>query len=226
MSKTDLTHDTSYQVRLNHVFIFEMMSLLGRIFMNSKPKLQQDNKPNLLNLGCAADKFDGWINADFFQGFQFWKPHPYKPNWMLDIRYPLNCNDNTWDGVFCEHTIEHIYPNQDLALFKELYRTMKHNAYLRITVPDLEKYIQFYTNQYEDENFKQWDTRCEAVRSLTQNYFHLSLWDYELLEKYLRAAGFKNIKKMNYMESSDPRLLKDNKDRKWETLYVEAQKLD
>ena len=67
---------------------------------------------------------------------------------MLDLRYPLNCPDSVWDGVFTEHTIEHLYPNQVYHLLMELYRTMKDGTVIRITVSDLKKYIEFYTNDF------------------------------------------------------------------------------
>ncbi|MBH8564348.1 hypothetical protein I8748_19515 [Nostoc sp. CENA67] len=59
---------------------------------------------------------------------------------------------------------------------------------------------------------------------MTQNYGHVSVWDSELLARFLKDAGFINIKEVSFMEGTDELLLKDKKDRKWESLYMEAQK--
>ena len=218
-------HNQQYQVGLKGVFRFEFISLYGRFLLNSKPKLNLDGK-NLLNLGCGESKFETWINADFFSvGFRtFLKKNAVRPDWMLDLRFPLNCDNDVWDGVFTEHTLEHLYPDQALRLLQELYRTMKPGAWIRITVPDLKRYIAYYSGQKIHENFDSYETGCEAIRCLTQDYFHVSLWDSKFLEKCLNKLGFVNVKEVSFRQGTDPSLLKDKEERAWETLYMEAQK--
>lgn len=206
----------NYQVTLIGILRFELISFVGRFFFNTKPKLKQNDK-NLLHLGCANNRLEGWVNADFFS-------YRKQPDWMLDLRFPLNCNDNVWDGVFTEHTLEHLYPNQAIQLLKELYRTMKPGSWLRITVPDLQKYIDFYNGDTANDKFNEWQTGCEAIRTLTQDYFHLSVWDSVLLERSLKEIGFINVHKVSFMQGTDTSLLKDLEMRLWETLYMEAQK--
>jgi len=48
--------------------------------------------------------------------------------------------------------------------------------------------------------------------------------DSQLLTKFLKTTGLKNIRQVNFGEGTDLRLLKENPDRRWETLYLEAQK--
>lgn len=216
-------YDTEYQINLKSLLLFEMRSLYGRLFLSTCPKLNQNNQ-NYLHLGCGMNKFEGWINADFFAGLKPWKKYTNGPDWTLDLRYSLKCKDNSWDGVFTEHTLEHLYPVHALNLIKELYRTMKPKAWIRVTVPDLKKYVNYYCGEKVDDNFLQWSTGCEAIHSLTQNYIHLSVWDSKLLGRLLQEVGFINIKEVSFMEGLDPMLLKDRKDRQWETLYMEAQK--
>ena len=218
-------YNSDYQVSLRGLFKFEFISLYGRLLLNSKPKLNLHDR-NLLNLGCGVSKFETWINADFFQ-LRFGnllKKNIVSPDWMLDLRFPLNCNDNIWDGVFTEHTLEHLYPDQALRLLQELYRTMKPGSWIRTTVPDLRKYVAYYSGQKVHEKFDSWETGCEAIRNLTQNYFHISLWDSEFLEKCLNELGFVNVKEVSFRQGTDVSLLKDKEERAWETLYMEAQK--
>jgi predicted SAM-dependent methyltransferase len=206
------------KLTLRSLMNFEVKSLLGRIFLNKKPRLKIGEE-NLLNLGCGKTKFKNFTNADFFVFKKI-----FRPDWMLDLRYPLNCESNVWDGVFTEHTLEHLYPDQAYSLLQELYRTMKSGSWLRITVPDLRKYVDFYAGKPVDKMFYQWPTGCEGVRSLTQNHFHFSLWDFKLLESYLSDIGFINIQEFEFGQGMTSLLLMDCQDRAWETLYVEAQK--
>lgn len=215
-------YDNKYQATWKGLLLFELISLYGRKLLYSKPNLNKEGI-SLLNLGCGQSYFENWINADFFKGLRFWKKNN-RPDWMLDLRYPLQCDDNIWDGVFTEHTLEHLYPNQVMQLLKELYRTIKPGAWLRITVPDLKQYVRYYNGEVVNEEFSKFNTGCEAIRSLTQDYGHISLWDFELLDKFLKEVGFINIKECQFMQGSDSLLLKDTQERNWSTLYIEAQK--
>jgi len=101
---------------------------------------------------------------------------------------------------------------------------MKPGAWLRVTVPDLRKYVNYYCGQEVNEKFHQWDTGCEAIRTLTQDYIHLSVWDNELLGKSLKESGFVNIKEVSFQQGTNRLIIKDKAERAWETLYMEAQK--
>jgi len=210
-------------LNLKTLVIYELKSVLGRFFMNSKPKLRSEN--NYLNLGCGDCIIPGYVNADFYYKFKFWYKYQEK-DWQLDLRYPLNCEDNTFDGIFTEHTLEHLYPQQVKKLLRELYRVLKEKSVIRITVPDIEKYVGYYMRniEYIDKFDRMYGSGCFAIRCVTQGAYHLSVWDYDELKYYLEDVGFKQITKMAYGKSSDSRLLLDNKERAWETLYIEAIK--
>lgn len=143
---------------------------------------------------------------------------------MLDLRYAMNARDNYWDGVYTEHTLEHLYPIDVLGVLREIHRTLKHGAWVRVIVPDLEKYIRYYCGAPSDPLFQRWPLRAEALRNISQNHFHFSLWDRPLMMEYLRIAGFSTIVPREYGEGDDCRLLKDSVNRRWESLYVEARK--
>jgi len=214
-----------YKATVIGMISFEMKSLFFRMFFKCAPKL---NKPsNYLNLGCARNHIKGMVNADFFPTIRFWKINP-KLEWYLDLRYPLRCRDSVFDGVFSEHTLEHLYPDDALRLLKELHRVMKRGAIIRITVPDLEKYVEFYNGKLTGEDQKafaeKFETGASAIRRMSQDFLHLSLWDFQELSRYLAIAGFVDITKKRFRECSDPVLCHDLENRCWETLYVEAKK--
>ncbi len=217
--------EMEYELNVKSLAIFELKSLLGRCFLKTTPKLY--GKSNYLNLGCGSNIIKGYVNADFFGPFKFWKK-TFKKEWYLDLRYPLNCEGEVFEGVYSEHTLEHLYPRQADALLRELYRVSKKGAVIRITVPDIERYVNFYIADDEIFDHREFNKRykngCLAIRNITQNYFHNSTWDYELLSSSLAEAGFVDIKRMSFNKSRDQKLELDIKERKWETLYVEGVK--
>lgn len=220
-----------YKTTIEGLVLFETKSWLGRnLFRVDRPKLKPGD--NYLNLGCGSNIVKGYINADFFNySLRPWRNYNKKRQvieWQLDLRQPLNCSTNVFDGIYSEHTIEHLYPDNVLNLIRELYRILKNNCFIRITVPDIEKYVKFYTGQFStievNEFTKRYTTGCSAIRNITQNYLHFSVWDFNELKSILRKAGFKDIKKMEFGATQDERLNLDLKERAWESLYVEAIK--
>lgn len=209
------------RVTLGGQFQFEAKSFLGRLLrMDIVPT--GDASPRLLHLGSGNNILDGFANADFFM---FKGPRSAKPEWMLDLRYPLRCPDNYWDGAFTEHTFEHLYPTQVDRLFKELLRVLKPGARLRVCVPNIRKYVDYYAGLPAHENFqKYFGAGIVALRNATQNYFHSSVWDGPCLSAAFTRAGFVNVSEENYGIGADPRIVKDTPDREWESLYVEGQK--
>jgi predicted SAM-dependent methyltransferase len=181
---------------------------------------------NYLNLGCGPNVVVGMVNADFFGSIRFWR-NRRQLEWLLDLRYPLNCNDSVFEGVFSEHVLEHLFIDEARALLSELFRVMKQGAVIRISVPDLGKYLKFCAGELEDhtETFtEKFSRRAQAIGNLTQNYLHRSVWDYEELKFCLEQVGFEQVERKAFGVSRDPKLCLDQEERAWESLYVEALK--
>ena len=211
-----------YQEKLKDKAIFEIRSLVGDLLFNSPPNYS--NSKRFLHLGCGTIYLEGWVNADFYDGLLPWNKNKVKIDWMQDFRKGLNCKDNYWQGVFSEHTLEHFYPWEALSLLKEVHRTMEKNAWLRIVVPDLALYIKFYISKKDKRFRKEWKLGSEAIWSIAQYWGHKSIWDSELLAHFLLEAGFRNVKKAAFGRGTDRRIIKDQLERRWESLYIEAQK--
>ncbi len=208
----------SSELNLRHFLSLEVRSYLGRLFLQRCPKMNSQRR--LLNLGCGNIRPPGWVNADFFV---FTKKD--RPTLMLDLRFPLPSPHDYWDGVFCEHTLEHLNPRHAQALLSEILRVLQPGCFLRISVPDLEKYINFYNGQPNHDRFaSKWSSPGLAIRSLTQDHYHLSVWDAPLLTDALIDAGFTNVLRTEYMQGRDAKLLIDQSERSYESLYMEAQK--
>lgn len=216
-------YNTQCQINLRDFVKFEIKSLIGR-FLVAKPPPKLENAPQLLNLGCGLSFYPEFINADFFKLKSRARRSAGANFWGLDLRYPLKCPDNYWDGVYTEHTLEHLHPAKALALLKEIYRTLKSKCWVRIVVPDLAKYVDSYCCRPSHEKFLLWQPRGAALRSVAQNYQHMALWDSELMTDCLTRSGFKEIRRRAFGEDADKRLLKDTLEREFESLYIEARK--
>jgi predicted SAM-dependent methyltransferase len=168
-------------------------------------------------LGCGSTYLDDFVNADYY--YLRWLPfvkQSSKYDWLVDFRRTLNCPDNYWEGIFTEHTLEHLHYSDCLKLFKELRRTMKAGAWMRICVPGLEQYL----SQWREYG----TTRAEQVYNLTQNFGHASVWDADLMFEVLRDAGFTTMREASYLQGADSRLIRDSAGRSVRSLYVEVQK--
>lgn len=198
-------------------------TFLGRLVYHRPPPLAEQN---FLNLCCGPNCYPGWINADFYfsKSMKIFRPKEKKPNWRIDLRSPLRCPDGVIDGVFSEHTLEHINFADARRLLSELHRVMKPGAAIRIAVPDLEKYVDFYGARGQGEFQGLFSSGAEAIAYLTQDHYHLSVWDYELLARELASAGFADIAKCAFGAGQFKPVLKDDPKHVWETLYVEARK--
>lgn len=206
-----------YKDTLFGILSFETKSKIGRMLFNKTAPSDGE----FLNLGCGDSYYKNFVNSDFFNGFKFWKKRKRKVDWQLDLRYPLNCPNNRWNGVFSEHVLEHLYHDEVIFLLKEIERTMMPGATLRIVVPDLQQCCEDYCSNNVTLSG---ETGARVMWSLTQNWAHKSLWDFELMFEALELAGFIKIHKCQFLEGELPELLKDSPHRRHRSLYVEAKK--
>ena len=207
-----------YEITLYKKIIFELLSFFGRLFSKKRVKII-DIK--YLQLGCGnSDIKSNYINLDFYK-LNFFKRSPL---FYHDLRYPLPFDDNTFYGVFSEHTIEHLYPSDALNLFREVYRVLKKGGVFRVITPDLKKYVDFYNKKFLNNHFSGFVNGCEAIWYVTQNFNHLSVWDSEMLELQFKKTGFKDFYKQEFNQGINEDLLIDKNGRQVESLYVEAVK--
>lgn len=144
------------------------------------------------------------------------------PQWQLDLRYPLKCPNECFLGVFSEHVLEHLYIDESLNLLKEIHRILKPNGTLRLSVPSLEFRVQCYLDAKKDQASTPLAT--EHIRKLTQEFLHLSVWDFDRLYYALQEIGFRDIQKSSFGRGRDSKLIFDLEDRAYESLYIEANK--
>ena len=207
-----------YKINLRRSVQMAFIAKIKRFF---SPKIIKP-KNKYIHIGCGYHKFDNFDNLDFYNSsFSFWKKKKYISH---DFTYKLPFENDSYDGAFCEHTIEHLYFIDSKFLMEEIFRVLKKSSIFRCTVPGLDLYIENYKQKKTDKYFSSFDTGCDAIRDLTSNYGHLSVWDKETLKRELLNAGFSSVKVCDYGKGENMELVKDLEDRAVQTIYLEAKK--
>jgi len=176
-------------------------------------------RPLFLNLGCGPRGLanDRWVNVDGFREANV--------DLLLDLSRPLPFPDRAFDGVFCEHVLEHFSEEDGEAIAREVLRILDTDGCFRIIVPDGQRIVRLYFDSPEE--LVAWRgvdgaTPMEVVNSyFRQRYEHQFLYDWVTLERMLRRTGFSVVSRSRYGQGERGLLLDDAK-YEWESLYVEA----
>jgi predicted SAM-dependent methyltransferase len=205
---------------------FETRSFVGRLL--ARPLKLDPKRRNYLNLGAADDQFEDYVALDFFSR---------NTGYGADLRYPLLIDSEVFDGIFTEHTLEHLSYEEVARVLTECLRILKPGGKIRVIVPDLSLFAENYARK-NDSWFREWErtvlgprgrsmiSNMEALSFVTQEYGHRSAWDAETMERFLVRAGFTDIRRRAPGEGDDARLLRDREDldRTMVSLYLEARK--
>ena len=112
-----------------------------------------------LNLGCAKQVVEGWINVDYALGarliklpvfgFLVKKFKLFNIDWddsifVHDLNKPLPWHDNSVDVIYTSRTLEHLTKEFGKQLLEECHRVLKPNGLLRIVVPDFNSIVEDY----------------------------------------------------------------------------------
>ena len=180
------------------------------------------NKSKLLNIGSGPNPHPDFINLDYH-----WTRNT-EICWNIEKKpYPLE--NESLEGIYTEHCVEHISFDAFKANIAEFYRMLKPGGNLRIVTPDAELYFDLYERRKNGEQVtipheQGYISPIARINGLFRNHGHKFIYDFETVRKLLEAQGFKNIKKENFRTGRDPRLLIDMQWRADESLYVEATK--
>jgi predicted SAM-dependent methyltransferase len=200
----------------------------SEIIRNKKMQLNRLNtlSKQYLNIGCGPNLDDKYLNLDYQ-----WRP---KLDLCWDITKGIPLSDNSIQGIYTEHCLEHITFESCQDAINAFYRILKPSGSVRIIVPDAELYINLYVESKcgktvnfpytTEQDIESGYTPLMAVNRVFRNHGHLFAYDHDTLSMMLMKAGFINITKEVYMEGRCKELLLDSESRKIESLYIEAEK--
>ena len=183
-----------------------------------------------MDLGCGRNCHPELINLDYL-----WHP---EVDVCWDIQTGIPFPDGKLKGIFTEHCLEHFPIAKAFYLLKECRRILRPGGILRIVVPDAGMYLERYYERSRKKSaelfpfeakefFEGFYTPILSVNRIyyqdrEQAFGHRTMFDFALMEKLLRKAGFEKVEQKKYRKGEDPILLVDTESRKVESLYIEA----
>lgn len=187
-----------------------------------------------LHIGASSEVLDGWLNTDIA---------PERGIVYLDCLRPFPFENDTLDFVFCEHFIEHFTRESGLVCMREVFRCLKPGGVLRVTTPDLTKFIGLFSPALDTtqaryiEEFRVLSeldrlTPCRLLNIMMHGFQHQYLYTEKELIQHLSEAGFSQFQAAELGESHHAALRNIERHRfhsgdetaRFETMFVEATK--
>ncbi len=205
----------------------KVQMVYSSIIRNSRAQLKGIDLRELryLNVGCGQHPQPGFVNLDYN-----WAPG-IEVCWDLERAIPFL--NESFEGVFSEHCLEHLPLATCRRVLGEIYRLLKPGGIARIVLPDAGLYLDLYQTRkaghkgkfpFESNDPSQPATPMAFVNQVFRDHGHLYAYDFETLKTLLEETGFKSVEQTTFGLGKLSALVVDNEWRKSESLYVEAMK--
>lgn len=157
-----------------------------------------------------------------------------------DAARPFPLEDGALDWVYSEHFIEHISAGEAIAWLAEMRRLLSPGGFIRISTPDLRKYMAGYCDPsgaffgLHRERLRQLtgqeqpQSRTWMVNQIFYCWGHRWIYDLDEIVHAATAAGFPRlaVTETAYRQGRDPEVANlDFPVRNDESLYVEVANL-
>jgi predicted SAM-dependent methyltransferase len=136
-----------------------------------------------LHLGSGTKYIAGMINIEgnILQRKDLW----------LDLKNPLPFANQRAYFVYCSHTLEHFYPDEAMAILREIHRVLKNDGTARIATPSLEHALQIAAGQPATDPQRIFpDPHGQAIDYLFCDGQHRYGYSFSVMERFARDAGF------------------------------------
>lgn len=185
-----------------------------------------------VNYGCSLSAPIEWINFDVSPTLRIQrtpilgrilkkKLNIIFPDNVLygDIIKGLPIEDNSCDGLYCSHTLEHLSLKDFRKAIINSYKVLKYGGIFRCVVPNLEYEVRSYLNELDNGNkmasIKFLNNTMLGVKERPRGMFglittflgnsnHLWMWDHSSLVEELKNVGFSNIRICKLNDCEDP----------------------
>ena len=148
-----------------------------------------------LNLGCGDRKMYGFVNVD--------ARGDVKPDVVADVTKISEMFQDA-DLIYACHVLEHFplkassfQPVTWKETLEDWYKTLKDGGVLRVSVPDMEAGLSYYSETGDLE-------KLYALFYGGQKYdydFHYHCWDFKSLKRELLKVGFKKVERYDWKET-------------------------
>lgn len=152
----------------------------------------------------------------------------------------LPISENSCDGLYCSHVLEHINFKDFHFAISNSYKILKPGGLFRCVVPDLESYAREYISNLDKgdsgasilfmkktllgEQAKPKGIKRKIIHTFESNE-HLWMWDFQSMSEALKKAGFINVRKCSFNDSVDEMFkLVEDEDRFNRAVAIECSK--
>lgn len=187
--------------------------------------------------GCGLCVPDGWTNFDGSPTLRVQKM-PLVGKMVRKVRFPDNARfgdiikglpiaDGSADAAYCSHVLEHLsYEDLKVAL-RNTYRILRPGGVFRLVLPDLRAIAKEYLSMDRPDAAIHFNDVLQLrgrgrkkgllgrVRDIIGNSHHMWMWDFEALKMELENAGFANVRRAVFGDSSDPMFAKVESQNRW-----------
>ena len=189
------------------------------------------DKKLYVQYGCGLSAPKEWKNFDVSPTLRFQKI-PFIGKLLknrLNVNFPSNVvygdiikglplGDNSCDGVYCSHTLEHLSLEDFRIALKNTFKILKKGAIFRCVVPDLEciarKYLEDLNKGdkrasigFIDNTLLGIKKRPRGIKEFAISFFgnsqHLWMWDSKSLAIELENIGFTEVRDCKFNDCKD-----------------------
>src|SRR6476659_621440 len=143
-----------------------------------------------LHIGSGPQILPGWVNVDNL-------PYPGVDK-VLDVTAGLPFRKVEY--IFAEHFIEHIAHEDAVKLLRECRRVLRDDGVLRLSTPDLD--WVWHTHYRLDLTEPDQVRACYEINRAFRGWGHQFLYNERTLRATLLDAGFTNVTRVEYGEST------------------------
>lgn len=140
-----------------------------------------------LHIG-GLEKKDGWkiLNIQKNENVDF----------IGDISDLSQFEENTFTEIYASHVLEHVPQKKVKDTLKGIYRTLKDNSKLYVSVPDMEILCKIFIDEKAPAKVKFHAMRMMFGGQVDQYDFHYFGWNFLFLSDFLKQAGFNKIERV------------------------------
>lgn len=152
----------------------------------------------MFQFGSGPHRLEGWLNTDF----EPWMDGVFH----LDMRQSLPFPDNVLDVAASEHVFEHFTYEDGRKIAAELFRCLKSGGLIRMSMPDLDRYIALWSANLSHEQVAYMReyvniehagapaTPCMTLNLAMRSFGHQFIYDRTTLHDLLTRAGFVDVR--------------------------------
>jgi len=185
-------------------------------------------KPRWVQFGCGLCAPPEWLNFDVSPRLWLQRlavvgslvpdgPHGAFPKNVLygDIVSGLPLPIGYADLLYCSHVLEHLSLADFRTAIQNCRRTLRAGGLFRLVVPDLEQIVDAYRANADSDAAIHFMTStglgqkerprgvAGVLRQSLGNSRHLWMWDYKAMKAELHNAGFSDVRRAAFGDSSD-----------------------